>query len=157
MQRGNKTHNNAITKKSNFILAWELGKDLISFSHCWSQQILLSRQWEAKSHEVWWILQFPIWIGKGIYRGTACKLLGKTRHVRLLSIFGWSETKLPLYQKVIISFNWIFPFSINTVLELDVFLVLSRSDHSRVQWNWLFHAGQSGMGHLGESFKNLFP
>ena len=55
VQRGNNAHNNAIIKMSNSILTWELDNDLISFSHCWCQKISLSRQWEAKSHEVCWI------------------------------------------------------------------------------------------------------
>lgn len=55
VQKGNNPCNNAIIKKSKSILTLELDNDLISFSHCWCQQILLSRQWEANCHEVCWV------------------------------------------------------------------------------------------------------
>lgn len=131
-----------------------MDKDFISFSHCWCQHIYI-RQWEAKNHEVCWISPFSIWIRKEIYRGTLCKLLGKTRHIRLLSLSEWSETKLHLYQKLIISLNWIFSFSIYRV-RIRFCLVLNRYDCGRIQWNWLFQSGQTMTGKLGESFKNLF-
>lgn len=66
--------------------------------------------------------QFPIYRGQEIYRDTACNLLGKTRPVGLLSIFGQSETKLQLYQKVII---------FSKSVRIRLFLVLSRSDCDR--------------------------
>ena len=137
VQKGNNAHNNAIIKKSNSILTWELDNDLISFSHCWCQQILLSRQWEAKSHEVCWISQFPIHRGQGIYRDAACNLLGKTRPVGLLSIFGQSETKLLLYQKVII---------FSKSIRIRLFLVLSRSDCDRSNGAGCSMQGRVGWG-----------